>query len=133
MLTNRTCHARTQTGGECRQPPLREGDLCFWHSPDHAEEAAEARRLGGLRRRREKTLAGVYDFDGLGNVEAIRRIVEVAVLDALGLENSVARGRLLVACALAGAKLLEVGELEQRLADVEATLGPRLGKSGGRR
>jgi len=26
-------------------------DFCFWHSPEHAEEAEEARRLGGLRRR----------------------------------------------------------------------------------
>ena len=128
MVLARTCNGRKQNGDRCSSAPMRDGDLCFWHSPDHADEAAEARRLGGLRRRREKTLAGVYDFDGLGNVDAIRRIVEVAVLDALGLENSVARGRLLVACALAGAKLLEVGELEQRLSDVESALKPRLVK-----
>ncbi len=112
---------------------MRDSPFCFWHSPDHAEEAAEARRLGGLRRRREKTLAGAYEIEGLGSVVEIRRIVEIAVLDALSLDNSVARGRLLVACALAGAKLLEVGELEQRLEAVEGALKPRLVKAGGRR
>lgn len=55
----------------------------------------------------------------------IRRIVEVAVLDALALDNSVARGRLLIACALAGAKLLEVGDLEHRLEEVESVLASR--------
>jgi len=46
--------------------------------------------------------------------------------DALALENSVARGRLLLAAVLAGARLLEVGEMEERLVAVEAALGPRI-------
>ena len=132
MVVTRTCNARNEAGDPCRAAPLVDSEFCFVHSPEYATEMQEARRLGGLRRRREKTLAGVYDFDGLGSVEAIRRIVEVAVLDALSLDNSVARGRLLVACALAGAKLLEVGELEQRLSDVESALKPRLVKGGHR-
>ena len=128
MVVTRTCNARNEAGDPCRAAPLVDSEFCFVHSPQYATEMQEARRLGGLRRRREKTLAGAYDLEGLGSVPQIRRIVEIAVLDALGLENSVARGRLLVACALAGAKLLEVGELEQRLTDVEATLKPRLAK-----
>ena len=84
--------------------------------------AAEARRLGGLRRRRERTVSGAYDFAGLGSIESIRRILEIAVLDALGLENSIARARLLIAGSLAAAKLLETGELEERLTSLEAAL-----------
>ena len=38
------------------------------HSPEHAKEVQEARRLGGLRRKREVTLSGAYDFEGLGTV-----------------------------------------------------------------
>lgn len=129
MVLTRTCTARKQNGDGCSSPPLRDAAVCFWHSPDHAEEAAEARRLGGLRRRRERTLAGAYEIDGLGSVPEIRRIVEIATMDALGLDNSVARGRLLIACALAEAKLLEVGELEDRLRAVEQTLSPRLERS----
>jgi len=92
------------------------------HSPDHTAEAAEARKLGGLRRRRETTLAVAYDFAGLGSTASIGRIIEIATLDALGLENSIARCRVLIAAALAASRLLEVGELEARLAALEAAL-----------
>ena len=96
------------------------------HCPEHAAEAAEARRLGGLRRRREVAVSGAYDFLGLQSVGDIRRLLEVAVLDTLGLENSIARSRTLGYLAVAALKLLEVGELEQRLATLESALrGPR--------
>ena len=75
----------------CQAAPIKEGDYCFWHSPENAEESAEARRLGGLRRRREVAVSGAYDFAGLESVADIRRILEIAVLDTLGLENSIAR------------------------------------------
>jgi hypothetical protein len=102
---------------------LRDADQCFWHAPERAEDAAEARRLGGLRRRREKTVSSAYDFAGLGTIESIRRILEIATIDALGLENSIARSRVLISAALAAAKLLEVGELEERLSVLEASIG----------
>ena len=89
------------------------------HSPEHAEEMAEARRLGGLRRRREVAVSGAYDFVGLESVPDIRRILEVAVLDTLGLENSIARARTLAYLAMTAIKLLETGELEERLASLE--------------
>jgi len=102
---------------------LRDEPYCFWHSPDHSAEAAEARRLGGLRRRREKTLSGAYDFAGLESIESIRRILEIATLDALGLDNSIARARVLIAAAMAATNLLKVGEFEERLTALEAALG----------
>ena len=92
------------------------------HSPEHAEDVAESRRLGGLRRRREVAVAGAYDFAGLQTVADIRRLLEVAVLDTLGLENSIARARTLAYMATSAIKLLEVGELEQRLASLEAAV-----------
>ena len=83
---------------------------------------AEARRLGGLRRRREVAVAGAYDFAGLGAVEDIRRLLEVAALDLLGLENSIARARTLAYLAMTAIKLLEAGELEERLNTLEAAV-----------
>ena len=133
MVVSRICQSRKQDGEPCRVAPLRNGELCFWHDPEHAEAAAEARRLGGLRRRKEGTIAGAYDFEGLGSVTEIRRLVEIVVTDALSMENSIARGRLLIAGAQAAAKLLEVGELEERLVAVEAAIGPRLVKPARRR
>jgi hypothetical protein len=127
MVTPRACTGLTKTGERCGAPPLHDGEFCFWHSPEHADEAAAARKLGGQRRRRESTLAGAYEVGPLDTVIGIRRVLEIVTFDGLGMEaNSVARGRLLIAAAQALTKLLEVGELEQRLADVESALKPRL-------
>jgi hypothetical protein len=114
------CLGQRPDGRRCRAWPLRGEPFCLWHSPDREEEAAEARRLGGLRRRREKTLTGAFDLAALDTVQSIRRLVEIAAIDSLGLENSIARSRTLISAALAAAKLLEVGELEERIAALEA-------------
>ena len=114
-----TCAGVRPDGQRCRAWPIRGERFCLWHSPDREEEAADARRLGGLRRRREKTLAGAYDLAGLDSIPAIRRIVEIATFDTLGLENSIARARTLIAAAQMAAKLLETGELEERIAALE--------------
>ena len=59
------------------RPPIRGEEYCLFHSPEREEDAAEARRLGGLRRRREKTVIGACHFEGLDSVAAIRRILEI--------------------------------------------------------
>ncbi|MGH2966299.1 MAG: hypothetical protein ACRDMH_13115 [Solirubrobacterales bacterium] len=121
-MVGRGCTFQPPSGRRCGATSLRDGPFCFWHAPEREEEAAEARRLGGLRRRREKTVSGAYDFAGLGSVESIRRILEIVTIDTLGLENSIARARALIAATMAATKLLEVGELEDRLGALEATL-----------
>jgi len=118
-VPSRTCSFRKESGDICGAPPLLEGEFCFWHSPEHAQEVAEARRLGGLRRRKERAVAGAYDFDGLESVGQIRRLIEVAVLDTLALENSVARSRTLAYLAQVSVNLLEKGEMEERLRALE--------------
>ncbi len=100
--------------------------LCFWHDPGHAAEAAEARRLGGLRRRKESTVAGAYEFEGLDSVRKITRLLEIAVVDTLSQENSLSRSRTIAYLAQMALKALEVGEQEERLEALEGALGPRL-------
>jgi hypothetical protein len=56
-------------------------------------------------------------------VESIRRIIEIATIDVLGLENSIARARVLIAAAMAATRLLEAGDFEARLEAVEAAVG----------
>lgn len=104
---------------------MRESDWCFWHSPDHRREAQEARRLGGIHRRRESTVSGAFDVEGIGNIEGIRRVLEIALLDTLGLENGVQRSRVLVSIVQAAAKLLEVSEYEQRFRALESVVFER--------
>ena len=122
MVKSRGCAGFKDNGQPCGAPKLREGEFCRMHDPAHAAEVAEARRLGGLRRRREVAVVGAYDLGGLETVADIRRLLEIAVLDTLGLENSIARSRTLAYLAVAAAKLLETGELEQRIISLEAAV-----------
>ena len=122
-MVRRRCAYGMPGGRDCGAPPGRDSAFCFWHDPDKADDVADAQRLGGVRRKRERTIAAAYDFTGLGSIDAIRRILEVATTDALSLENSIARVRALISAALAAAKLLETGELEARLAVLELAVG----------
>src|SRR5688572_5366050 len=121
----RACSGKNEQGEPCGQAPLQGGEYCFWHDPAHAAEAKEARRHGGVPRRREGTLAGAYNLEGLTSVPQIRRLLEVAGFDLLSLENSVGRARALVSVAVAAAKLLETGDQEERLTTLEETLESR--------
>ena len=54
MVTRRLCAFRFPTGEPCHSPPLRDGDYCLMHSPEHAKEVQEARRIGGLHRNEKR-------------------------------------------------------------------------------
>jgi hypothetical protein len=108
VALTRRCQQSKADGSPCAAPPLKERPFCSAHDPAHADEMAEARQLGGLRRRREKVVSGAYELDGLGDPESIRRLLDIVVVDTLGLENSVARSRTLIAAAMAATRLLEV-------------------------
>jgi len=122
-VVTRGCAHEMADGRRCGAPALKAGSLCFWHDPEKSADLADAQRLGGLRRRRERTVAVAYDVAGLDSIGAIRRVLVVAMLDTIGLDNSVARNRTLIAAGLAAAKLLETGELEDRIAALELATG----------
>jgi hypothetical protein len=107
---------------ECRATPLRDEPFCFWHSPETAEEAAEARRVGGLHRRKKKTVGAIYGFHGLRTIEDLQTLLETVAIETLALENTIARNRAIGGFLSVGAKLIEVGELEARLAVLEVAL-----------
>src|SRR2546428_8427131 len=97
MLARRTCSFTMPDGRLCRAGPLIDRPYCFAHDPERAADAAEARRLGGARRRKEGTIAIAYDLPGLDSVEGIRRVFEIARTDLLGLDNTINRARALIA------------------------------------
>ncbi len=102
-------------------PPLKDSQYCWVHSPEHASEVKEARRLGGLRRRRETAISDAYEFESLTSVEGIRRVLQIAVLDTLAAENSLSRNRTLAYLVMVALKALETGDLEERVALEEIT------------
>jgi hypothetical protein len=125
MVNNRGCKYVMPDGRLCRSSALRGEEYCLFHSPSHEQEAAETRRLGGLRRRKEKTLAGAYDLEGLRSVPDIQRLLEIAALDALALENSVARSRALAYLGISALRCIEVGEIDERLGVLESIIRTR--------
>lgn len=125
MLIKRACAYAKIDGQPCQMAPLRDRPYCFSHDPERAEEAAEARRLGGLRRRKEGTIAVAYDLPGLDSVAGIRRLLDIVVTDGVGLENGIARLRVLISTAAAATNLLKVGEFEDRLASLEVAVKQR--------
>jgi hypothetical protein len=131
MVARRSCAFVMPDGRACRAGPQRDRPYCFSHDPERAEEAAEARRLGGLRRRKEGTIAVAYDLPGLDTVAGIRRLLDIVVTDGVGLENGIARLRVLISTASAATNLLKVGEFEERLTALEAVVGHREADAAG--
>ncbi len=117
-----SCTYQMPSGRLCRATPMRDAPFCFWHSPETTEEAAEARHLGGLHRRKKKTVGAIYGFRGLRTVEDNLGLLETAAIETLALENSIARNRTLGGFAATGLKLLEAGDLEERLRALELAL-----------
>ena len=121
----RACSYQMPEGRPCRATPLREQPFCFWHTPEREEDATEARRMGGLHRRKKRTVATIYGFGGLRSIEDNQGLLETIAVETLGLENSIARNRALTAIVATGARLIELGDLATRIAAIEAALGPR--------
>jgi hypothetical protein len=116
------CAYAKADGQPCRMAPLHDRPFCFSHDPERAAEAAEARRIGGLRRKKEGTIAIAFDLPGLDTVAGIRRLLQIAATDAVGLDSGIPRLRVIISTAVAATNLLKVGELEDRLAHVEAAV-----------
>ena len=119
MLTERQCIFHLPSGRQCKAAPLKDSEFCWVHSPERAKEVQEARRLGGLRRKRESTISRAYQFESLDSVDGIRRIVLIAVLDALSMENSMSRARTLAYLAQVALRMMEVGDIEARVEALE--------------
>ena len=130
MVARRSCAFVMPDGQACRAGPQRDRPYCFAHDPERAADAADARRLGGLRRRKEGTIAVAYDLPGLDTVVGIRRLLDIVVTDGVGLDNGIPRLRVLISTAVAAMNLLKVGELEERLAALEGVIGHRTAQAG---
>jgi hypothetical protein len=102
--------------------PLVDSDYCWAHDPANAEAASEARKMGGVRSKRQGTIRVAYGVGGLSSVEDIRRYAELAMDDEVSLENGHQRNRLIFYGCQVSANLLKVGELEDRVEQLEAAV-----------
>jgi len=124
-MGSRGCTAVREDGSPCGATRRRDVPFCFWHDPASTPEAAEARRVGGLQRRRESAVAIAYDVSGVATLEELARILGIAILEILALPNSIARSRTLIDIVRVGLKVREAGQLEARVVALEAALTGR--------
>ncbi len=120
-----TCKARTATGQPCRMQALKGSRYCFTHSPDHGHQRAQARRHGG-ERQRVPHAGNTADLPTqIRTIADANRILSYVLAEALPLENSIARGRLLLAIHDSFVNALRTVELEARLIALENALATR--------
>ena len=119
------CQSLKDNGQPCGASALSDEEFCLFHSPNHTEEVAEARRVGGQKRRQQKAVVEIFDFHGLGTVPHIQQLLDSICIDTLALENSVPRTRALTYIAQIALTCLEKGVWEAQLKALEAALASR--------
>jgi hypothetical protein len=93
--------------------------------PGDSVRGGQRTQARGANHNKEKALQGIYGVDGLETVADIRRILDLAITGVLPLSDSINRSRVLIQAAGAAARLLETGELEKRVQDIESVVGQR--------
>ncbi len=118
------CKGKT-TRGPCKAQALQGGRYCFTHDPASGKARATARKLGGMRNRTPH--AGQADIlpATVATISDATKILDYTLAEIIPMENSIARGRLLIALVAGYINAFEIGELENRLAAIETALKAR--------
>lgn len=119
------CKATTAKGKPCRSAPLSGGAFCFWHDPDRKADAQQARSNGGRARHGRKIDNDPRDPVKLEKAKDVLPILEMAVNDALALENSIARCRLIGYLCGIVVKTFEITDLQRQYDSLERALRQR--------
>jgi len=114
------CRAKTKQGKRCTGTANRSG-YCFTHNPALADKRRAARKLGGFNRRTAARVSG--EAVKIETIADVLRLVNAVITDTWEQENSASRSRALLACADTAIRALQSGEMESRLAAIEAALG----------
>lgn len=115
-----TCKARTQSGKPCKAAALKGDRFCFTHSGSTRAQQAAARKLGGENRHTPH--AGKVESipEDITSLQDAGGILSYVLAELIVMDNSIPRARALLALFDSYIKSFEIGELEQRLAALEA-------------
>ncbi len=126
MVNSRGCTFVMPDGRLCRSSALRGEDYLPLSLPYSRGGGSRSQKAGwpsgGAKRRPSPE---PMTSRACAPSPDIQRVLEVAATDTLALENSVARNRTLAYLSQTALKALEVGELEERLALLEAAVRKR--------
>lgn len=120
------CTATNRHGKPCEAYAVAGSEFCFAHDPTLRAKRKEARSAGGKARHRRHITWADDDLRAavrIRSVADVLALLERATVDELRLENSHNRNRTIASLATAALRALEVGELEQRIAALEAKYG----------
>ena len=110
------CAATRRDGSPCTTQVVGDGRFCFAHSPELATKRREAQQRGGQNRATAKRLSKLMPI----RLVPIWGQLEQALADVLDGSLDPRQATAAAALARALAAVLQVGELEQRLRDLEA-------------
>ena len=97
--------------------PVEGGRFCFVHEPARAAERAAARRRGGRARQTPEPTGPTPE---IGSVADLQSLLGRAVAAEMALPNSSSRNRTLGYLLGIATKMLEAGELTERIEALEA-------------
>lgn len=124
MSDKKQCKANNKQGERCRAFAGERG-VCFMHDATKGKERAIARRNGGLATKQPHFADASILPESIRKIDDIFALLNYTLKEAVGLDNSIQRGRLLVSIAHAFVESLRVGELELRLEAIELALKVR--------
>ena len=123
ISTGNRCAATNRKGDPCGGWAIGESVFCFAHDPERAAERLAARAKGGhARHGRHISPIGETGEDGalsIATPEDVLNVVRQAILDALTLENSIARARTIGYLAGVAFKAFELVDIDARLSKLE--------------
>jgi len=115
------CKGKNATGSRCKAYGSASG-FCFMHDPAQGRERALARRNGGLSTKKPHNADSSLIATDVRSIDGVFAILNYCLQESIVLDNSIARGRLLVSIAHGFIEALKVGELKKRLEALENAL-----------
>jgi hypothetical protein len=115
------CKGKNASGGPCRAFAGDNGH-CFMHDASKGRERALARRNGGLSTKKPHIADVSLLPSKVRSIDDVFAVLNYTLQESIILDNSIQRGRLLVALAHGFIEALKVGELEKRLDALENAL-----------
>ena len=123
-MSKTQCKANNQTGERCKAFANGSG-FCFMHDAAKGKQRALARRAGGLATKTPHFADASLLPSKVRSIEDVFAVLDYALRETVGLDNSINRGRLLVSISHGFIEALRVGELEKRLEAIEMALNMR--------
>ncbi len=123
-MLKKQCSANKRNGERCKAF-ANENGVCFMHDATKGKERAIARRNGGLATKKPHFADVSLLPSKIRKIEDVFIILDYALLETVGLDNSINRGRLLVSIAHGYIEALKVGEFEKRLEAIENAMNLR--------